>query len=235
MDYETDRRTLLKKTTASGVALLASPTGAVQAFERSSVVDLIECGIEHEVPSVTGDTRRPVLDSAPTYYHLNDELVITEHLPDEERRRLRARDTVVSFDGIRSVPAASLQRDPGHHLSTELRTDFEPGRAVLLDEPYAPPSFGLQTASNGVTVTTPGGQRSLDPDTEATLELPPRSVSVVSYRKTNPRIVDRPPEGREKVYDYEKQTTEVTVKPRLRVQYHSERTVLEASEQTEER
>jgi len=234
MSYETNRRTLLKKTTASSVALLASSTGSVHGLESPGTIDLIECGIEHEVPSVPDNTRRPVLDSPPTYYHLNDKLVVTERLPDEERRRLQTRDTVVSFDGIHSVPTASLQRDRNHHLSTELRADFEPSRAVLLNEPYAPPSFGLQATSNEVTVTTLNGQQSLGPGTEATFELPSRSVSVVSYHKTNPRIVERPLEGSEKVYDYEKQTTEVTVKPRLHIQYHSEKTVFKATERTEE-
>jgi hypothetical protein len=66
-----------------------------------------------------------------------------------------------------------------------------------------------------------------------TLELPDQSVNAVSYKQTNPQTVKRPPEGTVTVYDHEKQTTEITVKPRLHIQYQSEQTVLEPREQTE--
>lgn len=236
MDYEINRRNLLKKTTASSITLLAASPGSAQSVESVGTVNLVKCGIEHELGLAEEDaTKNLVLDSPPSYYHIDDKIVVNNHTTNEERKRLKSKETVVSFDGIRTVPSESLQRKPNHHLGTELRSDFEPGKAVLVDAAYTPPVFGIQTTGSEVTVTTPDGQRSLSPDTEIILELPTQSVNAITYERTNPRTVERPPEGTETVYDHEKRTTQITVMPRLHVQYESEQTVLEPQNRTEER
>lgn len=234
MGYNINRRNLLKKTTASSFTLLAASSGSAQAVESAGTVDLVKCGIEHELVSAGDDaTKNLVLNSPPSYYHIDDKIVVNNHTTDEERKRLKLKETVVSFDGIRTVPSESLQRKPNHHLGTELRSDFEPGKAVLVDAAYTPPAFGIRTTGSEVTVTTPKSQRSFGSDTEITLELPTQSVNAITYGRTNPRTVERPPEGTETVYDYEKQKTEISVKPRLHVQYRTEQSVLEPREQTE--
>lgn len=234
MDHEISRRNLLKKTTASGITLFAASPSSAQSVDRIGTVDLVKCGIEHEfaLPD-EGSQQELVLDSPPSYYHIGDRVVVNNYTTAEERKSLQAQETVVSFDGIHTVHSGSFQRKPDYHLGTELRSDFEPGKAVLLDAQYTPPAFGIQTTGSEVTITTPRGQQSLNPDTETSVELPSQSVNVVSYVRTNPQTVERPPEGEVTVYDHEKQTTEIMAKPRLHVQYQTEQTVIEPRGQTE--
>lgn len=236
MNYELNRRSLLKKTTASSITLLAASPSSAQSVESVGIVNLVKCGIEHELESIENDaTKNLVLDSPPSYYHVGDKVIVNRETTDKERKRLKSQETVVSFAGIRTASAESLQRERDHHLATELRSDLEPGKAILVDTAYTPPAFGIQTTGSEVTVTTPDGQRSLSPDTEKTLELPTQSVDIVTYERTNPRTVERPPEGTETVYDHEKRTTRISVTPQLHVQYHSGQTVLEPQNRTEEK
>ena len=215
-----NRRHLLK---SAGVGAGLSTLG--QQVAGSSPDDTVRFSTVGLVYRIEDDVEiETVTDcSARSWMQRRDEVFLFQNnLSEAERSRVRERENVVATDRFHSPPVRELRLANKPYLPTNLGSDLRPSKGVTVQGDHSQPTARVVTAGRDIKIITSGNVRRLSPESEMSVELEPRSVTV-KRRKVVPlgRETTGPQEGQEAMrVEYESE--EVIATPIIAVQNRGE-------------
>lgn len=185
MSEHINRRDVLKAAgTASSIAFVNTISATPTDF---GPVRLVEVGIEYDLADENPPDpyRRNHVDGCPVYFLDGGRMVLSGGISEDATSLIADNDVIVGTKTVNSPPTAVS--DGGKTSSIPITTinRRRPVETLLLEESFRQPTVMVEAVDSQSTVVAGDDRLSLDPGTERTVRLSPRTVAARTFNVTD--------------------------------------------------